>query len=134
MASITKEAIVLVGIRLRFEPIMGPGPTGPVEFAHAFSVSYIATSITSITNMSKRREKLVRTTITIPSSLKEKMSKVDENWSQVIREVLIQRLEEEGEVDMAEAVILNERVRRPARKDWSSLGVINQWRRRANSW
>ena len=90
-------------------------------------------SITSITNMSKRREKLVRTTITIPSSLKEKMSQADENWSEVIREVLTQRLEEEGETDMAEAVILNERVRRPARKDWSSLQVIKQWRRRANS-
>lgn len=90
-------------------------------------------SITSITNMSKRREKLVRTTITIPSSLKEKMSQADENWSQVIREVLIQRFEEEGEADMAEAVILNERIRQPARKDWSNLEAIKQWRRRANS-
>lgn len=83
--------------------------------------------------MSKRRERLVRTTITIPSSLKEKMSQADENWSQVIREALTQRLEEEGEADMAEAVILNERVRRPARKGWSSLEAIKQWRRRADS-
>ena len=83
--------------------------------------------------MSKRREKLVRTTITIPSSLKEKMSQADENWSQVIREALTQRLEEEGEADMAEAVILNERVRRPVRKDWSSLEAIKQWRRKADS-
>ena len=90
-------------------------------------------SITSITDMSKRREKLVRTTIAIPLSLKEKMSQADENWSQVIREVLIQRFEEEGEADMAEAVILNERIRQPARKDWSNLEAIKQWRRRANS-
>ena len=83
--------------------------------------------------MSRRREKLVRTTITIPSSLKEKMSQANENWSEVIREALIQRLEEEGETDMAEAVILNERVRRHARKDWSSLQAIKQWRRNADS-
>ncbi len=83
--------------------------------------------------MSRKREKLVRTTFTIPSSLKEKMSEADENWSEVIREILTQRLEEEGNADMAEAVILNERVKRPARKDWSSLQVIKQWRRRTNS-
>ncbi len=82
--------------------------------------------------MSRKREKLVRTTFTIPSSLKEKMSEADENWSEVIREILTQRLEEEGNADMAEAVILNERVKRPAREDWSSLQVIKQWRRRTN--
>jgi hypothetical protein len=83
--------------------------------------------------MSRRNERLVRTTITLPSSLKEKMAHSDENWSEVIRELLTQRLEEEGEADMAEAVILNERVRRPAPKDWSSLQVIKQWRRKTNS-
>lgn len=82
--------------------------------------------------MSKRRERLVRTTITLPSSLKEKMTQTDENWSEVIREVLTRRFEEEGEADMAEAVILNERVRRPALRDWSSLQVIKQWRRRTS--
>lgn len=84
--------------------------------------------------MSKaKKDKLVRTTITLPSSLKERMARADENWSEVIREVLTQRLEEEGETDMAEAVILNERIRRPAPKDWSSLQVIKQWRRRRTS-
>ncbi len=83
--------------------------------------------------MSRKRERLVRTTITLPSSLKEKMARTDENWSEVIRGVLVQRLEEEGESDVAEAVILNERVRRPAPKDWSSLQVIKQWRRKASS-
>lgn len=83
--------------------------------------------------MAKKREKLVRTTITIPLSLKEKMAQTDENWSGVIRDMLARRLEEEGEADMAEAVILNERIRRPAPKGWSSLQVIKQWRRRTNS-
>jgi hypothetical protein len=83
--------------------------------------------------MSRTREKLVRTTITLPASLKEKMSQSDENWSEVIREVLLRRFEEEGEADMAEAVILNERVRRPAPRNWSSLRVIKQWRRTSSS-
>ncbi len=83
--------------------------------------------------MSRRKEKLVRTTIALPASLKEKMEQTDTNWSEAIREMISQRLEEEGQADMAEAVILNERIRRPAPKNWQSLRVIKQWRRRMNS-
>ena len=83
--------------------------------------------------MSKRKERLVRTTITIPAWLKEKMSQVDVNWSEAIREMVTERLEDEGQPDMAEAIILNERVRRPAPKGWSSLEVIKQWRRKTSS-
>jgi hypothetical protein len=80
-----------------------------------------------------RTEKLVRTTITLPSSLKEKMTKSEENWSQVIREMIRQRIEEEGQSDMAEAVILNEKVKRLAPKNWNSLQVIKQWRRKTST-
>jgi len=83
--------------------------------------------------MPKRREKLVRTTITLPYSLKVRMDQESVNWSEVIREMLTQRIEEEGEGDMAEAVILNERLRRRAPEDWSSLQVIKNWRRRTSS-
>jgi hypothetical protein len=83
--------------------------------------------------MSKRREKLVRTTITLPASLKEKMDQIDANWSEEIREMISQRIEEEGSTDMAEAVILNERVKRQAPKDWDALTVIKQWRKRMSS-
>jgi len=83
--------------------------------------------------MSKRREKLVRTTITLPASLKEKMDQIDANWSEEIREMIGQRIEEEGSTDMAEAVILNERVKRQAPKGWRALTVIKQWRKRMSS-
>lgn len=83
--------------------------------------------------MSKGKERLVRTTITLPVSLKEKMEQTDTNWSEAIREMVAQRLEEEGQTDMAEAVILNERVKRAAPKGWSGLKVIKQWRRRTSS-
>ena len=82
--------------------------------------------------MSRGKDKLVRTTITLPASLKEKMRRTDTNWSEAIREMIAQRLDEEGQADMAEAVILNERIRRPAPKAWSSLKVIKQWRRRTS--
>ena len=80
--------------------------------------------------MSKRKEKLVRTTITLPRSLKEKMEQTGENWSEVIRDMVSQRLVEEGRTDMAEAVILNEKVKRTAPQGWDSLQVIKQWRKR----
>ena len=83
--------------------------------------------------MSKRKERLVRTTITLPFSLKERMSQVDTNWSEVIREMIGQRLEEEGQPNMAEAVILNERVKRSAPEGWSSLEAIKRWRRKTRS-
>jgi hypothetical protein len=84
--------------------------------------------------MSKGKDKLVRTTITLPASLKDRMERMDTNWSEAIREMITQRLEEEGQGGMAEAVILNERIRRPAPKGWSTEKVIKQWRRRRNSW
>ena len=83
--------------------------------------------------MAKRAEKLVRTTITLPASLKEKMDRIETNWSEEIREMISERIEEEGEGDMAEAVVLNERVKRRAPEGWSALSVIKQWRRRNNT-
>ncbi len=83
--------------------------------------------------MRKSKEKLVRTTITLPASLKQEMSKTRTNWSEVIRNMLRQRLEEEGQPDMTEAVILNEGVRRPAPGNWDALKVIKHWRKRVST-
>ena len=83
--------------------------------------------------MSRSKDRLVRTTITLPASLKDRMERMDTNWSEAIREMITQRLEEEGQEGMAEAVILNERIRRPAPKGWSAEKVIKQWRRRRTS-
>ena len=75
------------------------------------------------------KERLTRTTITIPVSLKRKMEQSEENWSQILREMIARRIEEESEADMTEAIILNEKIRRPAPKGFSSLRVIKAWRR-----
>ena len=52
----------------------------------------------SITDMSKKKDRVVRTTITLPLSLKQKMAETkNTNWSEVIRDYVSQRLAEEGE-------------------------------------
>ena len=61
------------------------------------------------------------------------MDQIDANWSKEIREMISKRIEEEGSTDMAEAVILTERVKREAPKGWDALTVIKQWRKRMSS-
>jgi hypothetical protein len=80
--------------------------------------------------VSRGKEKLVRMTIKPPASLKEKMERAGTNWSETIREMIVQRLEEETRGGMAEAFILNERIRRPAPKGWSAEKVIKERRGR----
>ena len=80
--------------------------------------------------MPARKERLVRTSITLPRSLKERMDRQGENWSEAMREMISQRLDEETRPDMAEAVILNERARRQAPQGWDSLQEIKRWRKR----
>ena len=81
-----------------------------------------------ITVMARKRQRLVRTTISLPASMKEAMSKIDTNWSEEIREMVRQRLEEE-QPNSTEAVIVNERLRRKAPEGWSSVEEIKKWRR-----
>ncbi len=81
-----------------------------------------------MTSMSAKEDELVRTTITIPKTLKKKMASSKTNWSKVIRETIAQMVED-SEPNMTEAVILNEKVRRKAPAGWSSLKVIKQWRK-----
>lgn len=75
-------------------------------------------------------EKMNRTSITIPESMKEEMGRVDVNWSAVLREAIRRKLEWEHETDVVEAVLINERLRRKAPKGWDSTKVIRAWRSR----
>ncbi len=75
-------------------------------------------------------ERMVRTSITIPESMKEEMERVDVNWSAVLREAIRRRLEWESESDVVEAVLINEKLRRKAPQGWDSTKVIRTWRSR----
>ena len=44
------------------------------------------------------------------------------NWSEVIRESIRKKIEEENGRNIAEAALLNEKLRKPAPKGWDSLG------------
>jgi post-segregation antitoxin (ccd killing protein) len=75
-------------------------------------------------------EKMVRTSVTIPESMKEEMDKVDVNWSAVVREAIKRKLEDEREKDVIEALLINEKLRRKAPEGWDSTKVIKAWRSR----
>jgi len=74
--------------------------------------------------------KMVRTSVAIPESLKKEMDKIDVNWSAVIRDAVRRRLDYEHEKNVAEAVLINEKLRRKAPEGWDSAKVIRTWRDR----
>jgi Arc/MetJ-type ribon-helix-helix transcriptional regulator len=73
-------------------------------------------------------EKLARTSISLPESLKRQMEAVDVNWSAFVREAIAKRLKQQGERDVAEALLINERLRRKPPTGWDSTRVIRYWR------
>lgn len=77
-----------------------------------------------------RSEKMVRTSVTLPESMKEEMERVDVNWSAVFREAVRRKLEWEREKDTVEAVLITERLRRKAPEGWDSAKAIRVWRSR----
>lgn len=73
-------------------------------------------------------------TVRINERVKEEMGRHSHiNWSEVMREAIVKRLKDERGRDLAEAVLINERLRRKAPKGWDSTQVIREWRRRRSS-
>lgn len=50
------------------------------------------------------------------------------NWSATLREAIAAKLKEEEGKNLARAVVLNEALRRKAKKGWNSVEVIRYWR------
>jgi Arc/MetJ-type ribon-helix-helix transcriptional regulator len=68
-------------------------------------------------------------TVKVDEELRERMKKLKHvNWSEVIRESIRRKIEEENGRNIAEAVLLNEKLRKPAPKGWDSAKVIREWR------
>ena len=74
--------------------------------------------------------RMTRTSISLPGALKRQMDAAGVNWSAYLREVISQRVKQEEERNVAEAVLLNERLRRKAPIGWDSARVIREWRGR----
>ena len=62
--------------------------------------------------------------------MKRQMDAAGVNWSAYLREVISQRVKQESERNVAEAVLLNEKLRRKTPKGWDSARVIRDWRNR----
>jgi post-segregation antitoxin (ccd killing protein) len=75
-------------------------------------------------------EKMVRTTITLPASMKREMDERGLNWSAVLRAAIRRELDNERRKNVVEAVLLNERLRRKAPEGWDSAEEIRRWRDR----
>jgi len=70
-------------------------------------------------------------TVKIDQDLKEAMRKLRYvNWSEVVMEAIRRKVKEEGSRNLAEAVLLNERLRRKAPEGSDSAKVIREWRLR----
>jgi len=67
--------------------------------------------------------------VKVDEELRERMKKLKHvNWSEVIRESIRKKIEEENGHNIAEAVLLSERLRRAAPEGWDSAKVIREWR------
>jgi len=67
----------------------------------------------------------------VDERLKREMERLSHiNWSEVIREALERKVKEESGRSLAEAVLLNEKLRKKAPEGWDSAEVIRAWRRR----
>lgn len=70
-------------------------------------------------------------TVRIDPEIKRKMRKFSYiNWSEVVREAILKKLAEEERRNLAEALLVNEKLRRKAPEGWDSTEVIKAWRKR----
>ncbi len=70
-------------------------------------------------------------TVRIDPEIKKKMRKFSYiNWSEVVREAILKKLREEERKNVAEALLINEKLRRKAPEGWDSAEVIRSWRRK----
>lgn len=69
--------------------------------------------------------------VRVDEKLKQEMEKLKSiNWSEVIRDTVEHKIKEEGGRNLAEAVLLNERLRKKAPEGWDSTRVIKLWRQK----
>jgi Arc/MetJ-type ribon-helix-helix transcriptional regulator len=67
-------------------------------------------------------------TVKVDEELRERMKRLRYvNWSEVIRESIRKKIEEEDGRNIAEAVLLNERLRKAAPEGWDSAKLIREW-------
>lgn len=77
--------------------------------------------------------KLVNISVRVDEKLKKEMEELKEvNWSEIIREAIRLRINQEEQKNLAKAVLLNEKIRKSAPKGYDSTNIIREWRERRN--
>jgi metal-responsive CopG/Arc/MetJ family transcriptional regulator len=72
---------------------------------------------------------MVTFSIRIDSELKKKMDALKHlNWSEIIRNAIRTEIQKEREINKAKAVLLNEKIRKIAPKDFDSVDIIRKFR------
>ncbi|MGM0470254.1 MAG: hypothetical protein ACQERB_15750 [Promethearchaeati archaeon] len=67
--------------------------------------------------------------VRIDSELKKKMSSLKHlNWSEIVRKAIKSEIQNETETNKAKAVLLNEKIRKKAPKDFDSVEIIRKFR------
>lgn len=72
---------------------------------------------------------MVNFSVRIDSELKKKMNSFKHlNWSEIVRKAIKSEIRNETETNKAKAVLLNEKIRKKAPKDFNSVEIIRQFR------
>ena len=67
--------------------------------------------------------------VRVDNNLKKEMERLKEiNWSEIIREAIRTRIDQENQRNLAKAVLINEQIRKYASKGYDSTQIIRQWR------
>ena len=67
--------------------------------------------------------------IRLDDQLKREMKKLRHvNWSEIIRQAIVKKINEEKSRNLAKAVLLNEKVRKEAPKNWDTTKILRYWR------
>ncbi len=74
-------------------------------------------------------KKVATLTVRVDEELRERMKRLKHvNWSEVIRDSIRKKIEEDVGRNLAEAILLNEKLRKIAPEGWDSARVIREWR------
>ena len=69
-------------------------------------------------------------TVRVDPEVKKRMKKYSHiNWSEVVRRAILEELQKEEKRNIAEALLINEKLRRKAPRGWDSTEAIREWRR-----
>lgn len=75
---------------------------------------------------SDNEDEISEITVCIPASMKEEMESRDIDWNAVLLDAIGRELR--SGTDLAQALAMNERVRKSAPEGWDSTQIIRAWR------